>query len=78
MIPEHRRRTVQPAVTTDAPPRRSPADLPRIAVCAGGPRRYCNFDNTDKLHAPDNAHELIDKPGLRLLQPEPAMEAASQ
>lgn len=25
---------------------------------------YCYFDNTDKLHAPDNARELMAKPGL--------------
>lgn len=27
---------------------------------------YCYFDNTDKLHAPDNARELMDKLGLPL------------
>jgi uncharacterized protein YecE (DUF72 family) len=25
---------------------------------------YCYFDNTDKLHAPDNARELMAKLGL--------------
>ena len=25
---------------------------------------YCYFDNTDKLHAPDNAHELMGKLGM--------------
>lgn len=41
----------------------------RIAwVVAGpGPSRdgYCYFDNTDKLHAPNNAAELMFKLGLR-------------
>lgn len=27
---------------------------------------YCYFDNTDKLHAPDNARELMQKLGLRV------------
>ena len=27
---------------------------------------YCYFDNTDKLHAPDNARELMEKLGLPL------------
>jgi uncharacterized protein YecE (DUF72 family) len=27
---------------------------------------YCYFDNTDKLHAPDNARELMEKLGLGL------------
>jgi uncharacterized protein YecE (DUF72 family) len=26
---------------------------------------YCYFDNTDKLHAPDNARELMDRLGVR-------------
>lgn len=26
---------------------------------------YCYFDNTDKLHAPDNAHELMEMLGVR-------------
>jgi uncharacterized protein YecE (DUF72 family) len=27
---------------------------------------YCYFDNTDKLHAPDNARELMEKLGLQV------------
>lgn len=34
---------------------------------------YCYFDNTDKLHAPDNAQELMEILGLRVpWQPSPA------
>src|SRR3569832_870995 len=33
---------------------------------AGGRDVYCYFDNTDKLHAPDNAQELMEMLGLRV------------
>jgi len=37
---------------------------------------YCYFDNTDKLHAPDNAQELMEMLGLRVpWQPSSADEA---
>ena len=39
-------------ISTDPPPRRTSRDV------------YCYFDNTDKLHAPDNARELMQKVGL--------------
>jgi uncharacterized protein YecE (DUF72 family) len=47
---------------------RQPADA-RLISGAKPPHRaardvYCYFDNTDKLHAPDNARELMDKLGL--------------
>jgi uncharacterized protein YecE (DUF72 family) len=42
-------------ISQHAPPRRESRDV------------YCYFDNTDKLHAPDNARELMNKLGL----PEP-------
>jgi uncharacterized protein YecE (DUF72 family) len=45
-----------------------PADA-RLISPAPPPQRaardvYCYFDNTDKLHAPDNARELMEKLGL--------------
>jgi uncharacterized protein YecE (DUF72 family) len=40
-------------ISTDLPPHRTSRDV------------YCYFDNTDKLHAPDNARELMEKLGLR-------------
>jgi uncharacterized protein YecE (DUF72 family) len=45
-----------------------PADA-RLISPAAPPKRaardvYCYFDNTDKLHAPDNARELMEKLGL--------------
>jgi uncharacterized protein YecE (DUF72 family) len=47
---------LQPAdarlVSPEPPPERAARDV------------YCYFDNTDKLHAPDNAHELMDMLGL--------------
>jgi uncharacterized protein YecE (DUF72 family) len=39
-------------ISPDPPPERATRDV------------YCYFDNTDKLHAPDNARELMDKLGL--------------
>ncbi len=49
---------------------RQPADA-RLVTKAAPPRRaardvYCYFDNTDKLHAPDNARELMAVLGLPL------------
>jgi uncharacterized protein YecE (DUF72 family) len=49
---------------------REPADARRISP-KGAPVRaardvYCYFDNTDKLHAPDNARELMERLGLPL------------
>jgi uncharacterized protein YecE (DUF72 family) len=45
-----------------------PADARLISPEAPRPRKsrdvYCYFDNTDKLHAPDNARELMVKLGL--------------
>jgi uncharacterized protein YecE (DUF72 family) len=41
-------------ISREAPPRRASRDV------------YCYFDNTDKLHAPDNAQELMQKLGLRV------------
>jgi uncharacterized protein YecE (DUF72 family) len=43
-------------------------DDARLISQVGPPRRssrdvYCYFDNTDKLHAPDNARELMTKLG---------------
>jgi len=57
-----------------------PADA-RLISPATPPRRatrdvYCYFDNTDKLHAPDNAHELMDKLGLWHAQPGPSVTMA--
>jgi uncharacterized protein YecE (DUF72 family) len=47
---------LQPAdarlISPEPPPQRAARDV------------YCYFDNTDKLHAPDNAHELMEKLGL--------------
>jgi uncharacterized protein YecE (DUF72 family) len=40
-------------ISKERPPQRSSRDV------------YCYFDNTDKLHAPDNAAELMFKLGLR-------------
>jgi uncharacterized protein YecE (DUF72 family) len=40
-------------ITKKAPPKQGARDV------------YCYFDNTDKLHAPDNAHELMAAVGLR-------------
>jgi uncharacterized protein YecE (DUF72 family) len=40
-------------IAKEPPPRRQSRDV------------YCYFDNTDKLHAPDNAMELMFKLGLR-------------
>lgn len=40
-------------ITKKAPPKRDTRDV------------YCYFDNTDKLHAPDNARELMEAVGLR-------------
>lgn len=49
---------------------RQPADARRISQkpppAAGSRDVYCYFDNTDKLHAPDNARELMEKLGLPL------------
>jgi uncharacterized protein YecE (DUF72 family) len=49
---------------------REPADARRIAPKAAPVRAardvYCYFDNTDKLHAPDNARELMQRLGLPL------------
>jgi uncharacterized protein YecE (DUF72 family) len=47
---------------------RQPADA-RLISAQRPPERasrdvYCYFDNTDKLHAPDNARELMQKLGL--------------
>ena len=48
---------------------RQPADArlisPRLPPRAAVRDVYCYFDNTDKLHAPDNARELMAKLGLR-------------
>jgi len=45
-----------------------PSDARLISTVAPAPRRtrdvYCYFDNTDKVHAPDNARELMAKVGL--------------
>jgi uncharacterized protein YecE (DUF72 family) len=41
-------------ITKRPPPARASRDV------------YCYFDNTDKLHAPDNARELMQKLGLRV------------
>jgi uncharacterized protein YecE (DUF72 family) len=45
-----------------------PANARLISPDAPRPRKsrdvYCYFDNTDKLHAPDNARELMAKLGL--------------
>jgi uncharacterized protein YecE (DUF72 family) len=41
-------------ISNEPPPRRGSRDV------------YCYFDNTDKLHAPDNARELMQKLGLRV------------
>lgn len=40
-------------ISGEAPPRRASRDV------------YCYFDNTDKLHAPDNARELMDRLRVR-------------
>ena len=40
-------------ISREPPPARASRDV------------YCYFDNTDKLHAPDNAAELMFKLGLR-------------
>jgi uncharacterized protein YecE (DUF72 family) len=52
-----------------------PAGARLISSKAPPPRKsrdvYCYFDNTDKLHAPDNARELMAKVGL-------AQEAAAE
>jgi uncharacterized protein YecE (DUF72 family) len=49
---------------------REPADARRISPRAAPARAardvYCYFDNTDKLHAPDNARELMERLGLPL------------
>ncbi|WBY01966.1 DUF72 domain-containing protein [Ramlibacter tataouinensis] len=50
-------------VSGQAPPRRAARDV------------YCYFDNTDKLHAPDNARELMAALGMAL---EPAEGAGWQ
>ena len=54
-----------------------PADARRISPRAPPVRRsrdvYCYFDNTDKLHAPDNARELMQMLGLRWSMPTPAV-----
>jgi uncharacterized protein YecE (DUF72 family) len=41
-------------ISSELPPTRASRDV------------YCYFDNTDKLHAPDNARELMEKLGLPL------------
>src|SRR6185369_7458926 len=41
-------------ISKEPPPQRATRDV------------YCYFDNTDKLHAPDNAGELMGKLGLRV------------
>ncbi len=56
-------------ITKSPPPARASRDV------------YCYFDNTDKLHAPDNARELMEKLGLRVPwhaagDPSPASMAA--
>jgi uncharacterized protein YecE (DUF72 family) len=47
-----------------------PADARLISRKAPPPAAsrdvYCYFDNTDKLHAPDNARELMQRLGLPL------------
>jgi uncharacterized protein YecE (DUF72 family) len=49
---------------------REPVDARRISPKAAPVRAsrdvYCYFDNTDKLHAPDNARELMARLGLPL------------
>ena len=55
---------------------RQPADArliaPGAAPAAAAARDvYCYFDNTDKLHAPDNARELMERLGMPLA-PSPA------
>lgn len=48
---------------------RQPKDARLISAETPPPRAsrdvYCYFDNTDKLHAPDNARELMDRLGVR-------------
>jgi uncharacterized protein YecE (DUF72 family) len=46
----------------DGARRISPERAPKVA----GRDVYCYFDNTDKLHAPDNAQELMELLGLRV------------
>jgi uncharacterized protein YecE (DUF72 family) len=50
-----------------------PDDANLVVPAAGPPRVardvYCYFDNTDKLHAPDNARRLMELTAVRWTPP---------